>query len=237
MPASRDLADTVGAFPENEGNFRRLLEDYESKLGIVPFIGAGLSIGMGLPGWAGFLISQAKRAGIEEEVSKMIESGLYEEAAESLMSALHAQAFNDAIEDAFGDHRLKDIKLAGPILRIPQLAEGPVITTNFDHLLETAFRQAGRAFERVTWGAPVDLTMKALVQNRRFLIKLHGDVDDSTGRILTLRDYKKNYGSSSRPLLKVVREIFSTRPVLFVGWSLKLSRIGMCSREFFDLLS
>ena len=147
-----------------------------------------------------------------------MEAGQDEDEADSLLGALQTQAFNDAIEDAFGDHRLKSEAPAGPLALIPKLAIGPVITTNFDHAIERAFVASHRPFERVVWGAKVDILAKAFRQNRALLLKLHGDVDDRTDRILTLREYNRHYGKG-RPLVRLLREIFSTRPVLFIGCS------------------
>jgi SIR2-like domain len=218
-----DPISTVGSFPENEGNFRRLLEDYDSALGVVPFIGAGLSVPLGFPSWHGFLIARASRAGVRKEVHALIETGKYEEAADALLGALQEQAFNDAIADAFGDHVLEDDTQLGLLSLVPRLALGPVITTNFDHAIERAFEVSNQPFERVVWGARVDLLAKAFTQNRRLLLKLHGDVDDRIDRILTLRDYNRHYGKG-RPLPRLLREIFSTRPVVFLGCSLSTDR-------------
>jgi hypothetical protein len=219
-----DAIGVLGSFPENEGNFRRLSDDYDSPLGIVPFIGAGISIPLGFPGWRSFLLAQAKRVGLENSAQELLDLGKYEEAAEALLSALKDQAFNDAIEDCFGDHVINRGSLTGPVLLIPRLATGPVITTNFDHALERAFEEAGQPFERVVWGAKADIIAKALTQNKRLLLKLHGDVDDRTERILTASEYGKHY-SKSRPLYQLLKRIFSIRPVLFLGCSLSSDRI------------
>src|ERR1019366_8301192 len=112
----------------------------------------------------------------------------------------------------------------GPILLIPRLATGPVITTNFDHALERAFEESHQPFERVVWGAKGDIVAKAFTQNRRLLLKLHGDVDDRTERILTMSEYGRYY-SKSRPLFRLLKKIFSTRPVLFIGCSLSNDRV------------
>ncbi len=215
---------TLGAFAENEGNFRRLAEDFDSGLGIIPFIGAGLSIPLGFPSWQQFLVKLGARAGIEEEVRSLIRVGSYEEVADRLLCELKEQAFNDAIEDAFGNHKLKGVKLRGPLTLVPQLSTGPVLTTNFDHAIEKTFEASGTPFERVVWGAKVDIVGRAFTQKKRLLLKLHGDVDDRTDRILTLREYNRHYGKN-RPLRQLLREIFSTRPVLFVGCSLSADRI------------
>ena len=225
MAIFSELLRNIGTFPENEGAFRRLTEHYESAISIVPFVGAGLSIPYGFPSWTMFLRDQARYAGVESEVNTFLDALKYEEAADVVESSIGKQAFADAIEDAFGDHHLEDKEFAGSVNLISEFASGPVITTNFDHLLEKVFTKSSKAFESVVWGTRVDLMKKALSHNRRYLLKLHGDVDDRKDRILTLQEYRKAYSGGNRMLPRILKEIFSTRPVLFLGCSLSADRI------------
>jgi hypothetical protein len=210
----------------NDANFRRLVDDMQAPSGVLPFVGAGLSIPLKFPGWTGFIIAQARAARIEPLIRERLTVGQFEEAAEDLLKALGPRAFHDAIEDAFGDHRLSIAKICGPVTLLPRLASGPVITTNFDHVLETVFKNAGLPFQDVACGARVDTASKAMTHNRRVLLKIHGDVNDRTDRILTLTDYRKHYGQKqiSRPLGHLLKQILSSRPVLFLGCSLNCDR-------------
>ncbi|MCK4828541.1 SIR2 family protein, partial [bacterium] len=216
---------TIENIEENGGNIRRLVEQLKTPVGVIPFVGAGLSIPFGFPGWTDFLLTQGRLAGIEKKIKEHIEKGEYEEAAESLLNTLKNRAFQDYLEDAFGDHKLEGKKLKGAISLLPQLASGPVITTNFDHVLEKIFE-----FERVVWGPKVDITTKALQQKGRYLFKIHGDVIDRTDRVLTLTEYQKHYGNidpskidHNLPLPNLLELIFKD-PVLFVGCSLNKDR-------------
>jgi hypothetical protein len=119
---------------DNEDNLRQLIEQLKSPVGIIPFVGAGLSIPFGLPNWSSFLINQARKAGVEREIQEQLNVGEYEDAAEVLLSARGYLAFHDAIANTFGSHKLANIKLEGAVSFVPQLATGPVITTNFDHV-------------------------------------------------------------------------------------------------------
>ena len=40
---------------------------------------------------------------------------------------------------------------------LPEIAPGPVITTNFDRVLEAAFRQGIQAFDMALWGGKDEL--------------------------------------------------------------------------------
>jgi hypothetical protein len=223
-PKQTDLDYVFDTYPENEGNFRRLGEDIDSSTGIVPFVGAGLSIPLGFPSWRDFLLAQAARANVEAEIRDLLEQGEFEEAAERLLNELRPQAFNDSLDDAFGDHKLDSRVSFEAASLIPLLTTGPVITTNFDHVLEKAFASSGRPFERVAWGAKADLLAKAFTQKQRLLLKIHGDVDDRLERVLTLKEYRRNYERPGR-IRRLLAQIFSSRPVLFIGCSLSVDRV------------
>jgi tetratricopeptide (TPR) repeat protein len=229
---SRDeIIETIEGIGRNKSNLRRLVEQLETPLGVIPFVGAGLSVPSGFPGWTRFLLSQAKDAEIEDEIQKLIDDGKYEEAAERLLEELGDRDFSDAIEGKFGDHNLEGKELAGAASVLPKLAAGPVITTNFDHVLERAFENAGCRFKRPVWGVESDMFARAYRQNCRLLLKIHGDYMDRTDRILTKTDYEKHYGSSDasdidweRPLPRLLDQTLKSRVVLFLGCSLNQDR-------------
>jgi hypothetical protein len=211
---------------DNKGNLRRLVDQLKTPLGVIPFVGAGLCIPFGFPSWTDFLLTQGRSAGIEEKIKEHLEKGEYEEAAEDLLNALSDRAFQDKIEDVFGDHHLEGKELKGAVSLLPQLASGPVITTNLDRVLEKVFN-----FEHVVWGSKVDMIPKALQRNKRFLLKVHGDLEDRTDRVLTLTEYQKHYGNidfskidPKRSLPLSLELMFTSRTLLFVGCSLDKDR-------------
>jgi len=229
--ASPTRLSPITKIQDNEDNLRLLVEQLRTPLGVIPFVGAGLSIPFGFPSWSEFLTTQADKASIRERVEQHLKSGEYEEAAEILLKKRGYRAFHDAIDNSFSDRKLADVRFRGAISILAHLAAGPVITTNFDHVIETAFKQADNEFQHVVWGVKADLATKALQQNRRFLLKIHGDSEDSTERILTKSDYEAQYCSPStsqidfaRPLPRLLRQMLVSRPLLFLGCSLKQDR-------------
>jgi hypothetical protein len=214
------LLDPLG---DNKVNLPPLQKQISTPLGVIPFVGAGLSIPLGFKSWSGFLLDQASRGGIEPEITRMLAAGDYEQAGEAVLTNRGHRAFLNAIDVEYGDARLQSRQLYGAVGALPVLARGPVITTNFDHVLERAFETAGVGFERVVWGARATSMHTALTQDRHFLLKLHGDVDEQDDRVLTHADYEKYYGSNS-PLCQVLQSLFIARPVLFVGCSLGSDR-------------
>jgi len=216
---------------ENKVNLPLLIEQLKTGNGVIPFVGAGLSIPLGFPGWTEFLKEQGQLAGIKKEIENQINAWEYEEAAEDLLNALNGRAFQDNLKYAYGDRNLENKELDGAVSLLPQLALGPVITTNFDHVLENIFEKYNCEFEYKVLGAKVDLVPEALQGSKRFLLKIHGDVDDRTERILTLSEYEKNYGSTDTskinldlPLPRLLYLMLTNRPLLFLGCSLNKDR-------------
>lgn len=233
MVASGDGLDMLLATGENKDQLRRLEDQLASRVGIVPFVGAGLSVAYGYPGWKAFLAEQAERAGIVDEIGRRLDMGQYEEAAEDLLTARGQGAFHNAIEATFGPHVITGRTLGGAIMQLPSLASGPVVTTNFDPLLETAFSQAHRPFDSVALGASADAVVSAIRSDTRILLKVHGDAAERSGRILTRQDYERHYGAegiSGSPvdlqlaLPRLLGLLLMSRVVLFVGCSLEQDR-------------
>jgi SIR2-like protein len=193
--------------------------------GLVPFLGAGISTAFGLKDWNNLLRSAAPprlRLRVEEQLRK----NDYEGAAETLLKELEADGFQNMVAASAGDSSLGSFDLrTGTVSLLPLLASGPVVTTNFDRILERAFEINGVPFESVISGPRPDLIVDALHGNRRVLIKLHGDWQDRVGRTFAKSDYDANYGEAQPErkrelLVGAERLLFSSRSLLFVGASL-----------------
>ncbi|WP_437304319.1 SIR2 family protein [Sorangium sp. So ce388] len=226
------LRDLLGLdHGQNAETFRLLREQLDSPMGVVPFVGAGLSIPCGMPGWTQFLLDMGDRIENRQAIEKHLRDSEFEEAAQAIADALGPRALADRLTEFFGDDRLMKTGLSGPVLRVPALTRGPVLTTNFDHVLEEAFKRCERPYEHRVWGAKPDMLAGALHSDKPYLIKLHGDVLDRQDRILTLKDYERHYGSTdvmkvnlNQPLPKLLLQVFTSRTLLFLGCSLEVDR-------------
>jgi tetratricopeptide (TPR) repeat protein len=218
--------EAISADPRNKAAVRRLIERLNAPAGILPFVGAGLSVPWGLPSWHSFLLQSARDAGVLRRVRSALDQKDYEAAADVLVNALGPARFDALISRKFGDDAVS-IPNRSAAAYLPQLASGPVITTNFDHVLERIFRDAGRAFDLVVWGARASIIVDTLAEDFHLLIKFHGDVDDAEDRVLTRSEYNRHYGKEDLsgteqhyPLVNLFIRLFRTRPVLFLGCSL-----------------
>ncbi|HYI01143.1 SIR2 family protein [Hyalangium sp.] len=206
---------------DNASEFARLKAQVHSGR-VIPFVGAGLSIPCGFPGWTAFLLEEAKHAGIEAEIQADLSAGKYGEAAQRLEDELHSFAFRRRIATVFG----KELLPSGAVKLLPEIAAGSIITTNFDRVIERVFKDASKPLDSV-WGARFGAIRNALFTQARYLLKLHGDAYDETERVLTQAEYDQHYGDIQdplRPLPYALKAIFSSATLLFLGCSLTVDR-------------
>jgi predicted ATPase len=235
---SVELLEFLGNLPDNDVNLPVLAQQMVSGTGVVPFIGAGLSAPYRFPQWGAFIRDMAKRAGVADEVERHLDALQYEEAAELLQQRMHSR-FQDLIAHYFGDQVLEGVEFRGAAALVPHVAVGPVITTNFDRLLENVFKQAGCPFPVTVWHDRVDAAIESMSHNGLLLLKLHGDWQFPGERVLTLSEYRAHYGKSKTKInfhlaIPHVLALMVTRPMLFLGCSLKQDRTGQIIRQLAD---
>jgi len=137
----------------NEKAKAALIKQLRSPLGVIPFLGAGVSAPFKYRQWGEFLggaareqLGGSQKAAVEEAVAKEN----YFHAAALLSDALGEQDFQRSISEEFSDDRLRSANLqAGIFGYLPLLTAGPMITTNFDRVIEHVFELHGRTLEKV----------------------------------------------------------------------------------------
>ena len=210
---------------ENEQALAELVELFKTG-SVIPFVGAGMSASF-YPGWGKFLLQEAQRVGCKTAVAALLRAGKYEEAAEELARKRRGLAFEDMMRQQFSPRSLEGTEIGGAVALLPKLAKGCVITLNFDRVLEAVFERAGVGFEQVVPGAAIVAAYQnALTLNRRYLLKVHGDVEDASNRVLTLTEYRRNYGTGTKPaaLLLLLQRAATLGRLLFIGCSLNKDR-------------
>jgi tetratricopeptide (TPR) repeat protein len=227
VPIDEALQIVRATWPSNDS----FLDDLQDRLTrahaipLVPFIGAGLSIPMGFPSWTGFLGGLALECGKSAEVASLLVEGEYEEAAEAVERGLGEAIFHRRVAHTFGERRSRECELQGAALALPYLATGPVLTTNFDRTIERIFAEAGRPFEHIAWGSQVDSMRRAAAENRPFLLKIHGDAEERSDRVLTKSEYETSYARGNPDGLRAqLARALQSRTLLFIGCSLAKDR-------------
>ena len=202
-----------------------LLEAYaEEKCGI--FVGAGLSVGAGLPNWFDLLRQLIDRSVESREMSdakaddcrKLADDpSKYLMLAEELREVLGTD-FKSAIEEVFGRDELEptDTHALLPLLKNNRF----IITTNYDMLIEKAFA-AAKKFRQGYKYYEAHALLRDLYQRQFFLLKAHGDAQTAADQIvLTDKDYRRllyrepGYQSA-------LQSIFTMYSVIFIGSSLQ----------------
>lgn len=217
--------------PENDFHLRELLKQVQTESGVIPFVGAGLSAPLGFATWSAFLSELGRRAGAQTQTADCLARGQFEEAAEDLRRRLGARSFDDLLETEYGEHRLDGVALRGAVRLIPAVAGRAVVTTNFDRVLERAFADVGERILTVFGHEAARKGAEALQRDQNVLLKLHGDCSTAAGRVLTLEEYRRSYGSKSAgefdlslPIPLLLSSMLATRSTLFLGCSLALDR-------------
>lgn len=198
--------------------FRRLQETYLRGT-IIPFVGAGLSMASGYPGWTEFLYKiQPETRVLLSDLDALIAKGQYEEAAQLLFDDMPNGTFLEALENNFGSSP----NLGGPVQQLPFFFSQSVITTNFDDVIQCCYDKAERSFSEVLLGAKAQELGRRLGEGKQVLVKLHGKADSNRDRVLTKKEYDTHYQDEN--VLEQVIEEICTRPLLFLGCSLTVDR-------------
>lgn len=205
--------------PSVNGVFQDLV-DAVRRHRVVPFVGAGLSRPMDLPSWREALDElQEKLLPRDADLKAQITEGLYLEAAETLVRC-DPTAVNAYIRSLF-----KVSVLKGPVALLPRLADGCVVTTNFDSAIEEAYKLFSIQFEGYMHGTQSHNFMGRLARGDRCILKIHGDAsDEPSSFVFTKKQYDRAYGKSfkfKKPLPKALRQIYISNTLLFLGCSLE----------------
>lgn len=94
-----------------------------------------------------------------------------------------------------------------------------VVTTNFDKLLESAFDQSGSTHHPQVISRLSADAFKMLRDDRRYLVKLHGSIDDPDSFIFTKAEYIER-AFESAVYGDFIRTLLATHTFVFVGFSM-----------------
>jgi hypothetical protein len=187
------------------GDLARAAEDQR----LVLFVGAGASIGAGLPTWSALLELLAAHAGLTPaELRRLAAVTDQARLIEQRLERLQATHLRELIVELFSKqshHSLVHGLLAS--LPVDQL-----VTTNYDSLLESAAEGGRRALAVIPYERVGD--------SGRWLLKMHGSIDHPEDIVLTRADYLK-YAYQRGALAGIVQALLITRHMLFVGFSLQ----------------
>lgn len=186
---------------------------------LVTFLGAGLSQAAGLPGWTDLLAKLGASAGITSaaQVSDLTTMDP-RDAGDVLQHRLGgSEELDRALRDCFGAATRSSLSHA--LLASLPLREAA--TTNYDRLFETAWGAAIGGPGPTSRDCVTVLPAQDAGDAKHWLLKLHGDVDDPTRRLVLSRDEYRRFEQAGGAVAGVLQTMLLTRHLLIVGYGLR----------------
>ncbi len=216
-------------FRRNQKNFEELSKAVKVNK-ITPFVGAGASIAAGCSSWPGYLESRAREVGIQQNIiDQRLENREYEDLLQEITGSEEGlRTFEFYFEQDF-EHAAPELSFAWDL---PTFFQSCVITTNFDRVLEDCYSRQEKSFTEKTAGLNNPHSfIKAITKGQRYLLKLHGNMDDPDYRVFTQQEYQSAYSKDpdknvdlSAPLPKLLEQLYMNHAFLFLGCSLYSDR-------------
>lgn len=189
------------------------------------YVGAGLSMGAGLPSWTQLLnelIEGLERKGIVNKNYAEEMRGLSNNPSKYLLLAeeirdLAQSDLEKLIRDRFEDKTKQPTETHNVLVKLKSKF---IITTNYDTLIEKALvKNFDNYFPTVYTYKDASSVNYSLWNNDHFVLKAHGDAKTPKEIILTEKDYR-NIIYNQSGYQSILHAIFSTNSILFVGVSL-----------------
>ena len=181
------------------------LADLSLRNRLVHFIGAGVSSSAGLPSWQSLLNEIAKSADLAPELRSRLHELDVRDQAKILVDKISSERYFNLLEVQL--NRQHYSLLHG---LIASLHPSEIVTTNYDQMLEMALGSEDQ---------PSILPGNPVTENGRWLLKLHGSLDNPDSIVLTRDDYL-NLPQNSGALFGIVQAMLMTKHMLFTGYSL-----------------
>ena len=202
------------------------------------FAGAGTSLDAGLPSWYDLLKSMIEQVdsygGLEsdqkKELNLLMSQHCFSIVAEFCKENLGKRGFADFIQEKL-DTRHKVSLTHNLLAEIPFKG---AITSNYDDFIEKAHKNCQIIL-------PEDInkldqgTMASLFKKETFpVFKIHGSYKDPESIILTDYDYR-NIIFRKTQYRENLRQLFSDKSLLFIGFSFEDSNINLLLQEIFTV--
>jgi len=192
------------------------------------FVGAGVSISVGLPSWQALIEHMLAELGIEDST-----------AADSAFTYQTLSEYYRIRQGSIGPLRSwmdRQWKVSPERVKQSQLhrliasLDFPLIyTTNYDRNLEIAFETYGKPFAKIANAKDVAKAREGVTQ----IVKFHGDFDDDASLVLAETDYFERLRFDS-PLDIKFRADALGRTILFIGYSLSDMNIRLLLHRLWE---
>lgn len=179
-----------------------------SKLSV--FVGAGVSMLSGLPSWSDLIKLMLKEMPDLKYDENKLSSDDYLKIAQMYFNTFGEEKYKEKVKESFKEDRTPN-KIHDLIFA---LHPNHILTTNYDNLLEQEAVKVGRNFSVIN----ADNVVSSATSSS-YIVKVHGDFS-SSNFVLKEQDYL-DYEQNYKLIDKLVKTIFSTNLVIFIGYSLQ----------------
>lgn len=174
------------------------------------FVGSGVSVLSGLLKWSDLIKLMLKEMPDLKYNENKLSSDDYLKIAQMYFNTFGEEKYKEKVKESFKEDRTPN-KIHDLIFA---LHPNHILTTNYDNLLEQEAVKVGRNFSVINADNVV-----SSAPSSSYIIKVHGDFS-SSNFVLKEQDYL-DYEQNYKLIDKLVKTIFSTNLVIFIGYSLQ----------------
>ncbi len=190
----------------------QLIEAYKSRR-LILFVGAGVSMGLGLPSWNQLIDHIARELGYDPDVYRTLGTNLA--LAEYYRIKMGRIGPLRSWMDREWHSAEIDISKSRTHATIATAEFELIYTTNYDRWIERAFEHYRRPYMKIARAADIATARHGVAQ----VVKFHGDLDDDESIVLDESSYFERLGFESPLDIKLRSDVLG-RSVLFIGYGL-----------------